>query len=154
MESDTSSSSQKRTLSDPATQESSGRSPRTDQMSTLSLSDPNHDIDTDMEEPITENTPTFAATPPQEKLETINKIRLKKMQVGETWYLISKEWWEKWRKACLGTVDKEGPHQEEDLGAVDNSSLIDEYGNLKSPIVETYDVEFIPLEAWNHFVAW
>ncbi|SJL03848.1 uncharacterized protein ARMOST_07205 [Armillaria ostoyae] len=154
MESDTSSSSQKRTLSDPATQESSGRSPRTDQMSTLSLSDPNHDIDTDMEEPTTENIPTFAATPPQEKLETINKIRAKKMQVGETWYLVSKEWWEKWRKACLGTVDKEGPHQEEDLGAVDNSSLIDEYGNLKSPIIETYDVEFIPVEAWNHFVTW
>ncbi|KAK0202664.1 hypothetical protein DFS33DRAFT_1342014 [Desarmillaria ectypa] len=154
MESDTSSSSQKRTLSDPATQESTGRSPRADQMSTLSLSDPNHDIDTNMEEPITENTPTFAATPPPEKLETINKIRLKKMQAGETWYLVSKEWWEKWRKACLGTVDKEGPHQEEDLGAVDNSSLIDEYGNLKSPIVETYDVEFIPQEAWDHFVTW
>ncbi|KAG7439780.1 cysteine proteinase [Guyanagaster necrorhizus] len=154
MQSDTSSSSQKRTLPDPATQESSGRSPRAEQMSALSLSDPNHAIDTDMEEPITVNTPTFAATPPAEKLETINKICVKKMQAGETWYLVSKEWWEKWRKACLGTVDKEGSHREEDLGAVNNSFLIDEYGNLRSPSIEAYDVEFIPQEAWDQFVAW
>lgn len=127
-------------------------------MSTLSLSDPNIDIDAYMAEQ--EQGPPMPQPPPKkpmkpiDKLSLVNNLKGQKMEVGQTWYLISREWWKVWRKACLGLVDKEGPVDEKDVGPINNLSLLDEFGNLKPSLVDEIDVEYVPQLAWEYLVTW
>lgn len=76
------------------------------------------------------------------------------MKVGETWYLVDRAWWKKWEKACRGVIDKEGPVTEQDIGPVDNTRLLDSYGNLQLSLVEGIDLEYVPEETWQHFMTW
>jgi ubiquitin carboxyl-terminal hydrolase 4/11/15 len=97
------------------------------------------------------------AMPPvslQEKHQIVKKGKERKMEVGETWYLVSRVWYKRWEKACTGEVDKEGPVREEELGPVDNSGLLDTYGDLQPSQAEGVDLEYVPEEVWNLFVQW
>ena len=156
-----SSSSVKRAVAD----STGGDNPRTDQLSTLTLGDPNQDIDAYMEEqaeadilasipPSSQITPAMHSLPPGEKLSLVEKGKARHMEIGETWYLVSRDWYKRWTKACLGTVDKEGPLSEEELGPVNNSSLLDSYNNLLASLAEGVEVEYVPEEVWSHFVLW
>ena len=89
-----------------------------------------------------------------EKLQIVQKGTQRKMEIGETWYLVSCVWYKRWKKACTGEVDKEGPATEEELGPVNNSRLLDAYGNLLRPLAEGVDVEYVPEEVWNLFEQW
>ena len=139
--------------------------PRTDQLSTLTLGDPNQDIDAYMEEqgeadipafmpPPSQVTPAMQSLPPGEKLSLVEKGKGRKMEIGETWYLVSSDWYKRWIKACSGVVDKKGPLTEQELGPVDNSSLLDSYNNLLASLAEGVEVEYVPEEVWSHFVLW
>lgn len=139
--------------------------PRTDQLSTLTLGDPNQDIDAYMEEQGEADIPAFMPPPsqvapaiqslsPGEKLSLVQKDKYRKMEVGETWYLVSRDWYKRWIKACSGAIDKEGPLTEQELGPVDNSSLLDSYNNLLASLAEGVDVEYVPEEVWSQFVLW
>ena len=139
--------------------------PRTDQLSTLTLGDPNQDIDAYMEEqgeadipafmpPPSQVAPATQSMPPGEKLSLVEKGKERKMEIGETWYLVSRDWYKRWIKACSGVVDKEGFLTEQELGPVDNSSLLDSYNNLLASLAEGVDVEYVPEEVWSHFVLW
>lgn len=165
MQSDGSSSSVKRSVSDGTSHEGVVRSPRVDQMSTLSLTDPNQDIDSYMAEQgeadISLSLPLapraaggFASIPPEEKVSIVENGKNKAMEVGETWYLVSRDWWKQWRKACAGEVDKEGPVTEQELGPIDNSPLLDAYQNLKTSLVEGVEVEYVPEDIWTHLTGW
>jgi ubiquitin carboxyl-terminal hydrolase 4/11/15 len=90
----------------------------------------------------------------EEKCQIVQKGKERKMEVGETWYLVSRVWYKRWRKACTGEIDKEGPVTENELGPVDNSGLLDSYRNLQSPLAEGVDVEYVPQEVWDLFVQW
>lgn len=68
---------------------------------------------------------------------------------GSTWVLVSKSWWRRFEKAATGQVDKEGGVNEDRLGPVDNSSLLDSDGNLKEDLVESVDFDCIPEVAWD-----
>ena len=68
---------------------------------------------------------------------------------GSIWALVSKSWWRRFEKAATGEVDKEGGVNEDRLGPVDNSSLLDTGGNLDENLVEGVDFECIPEVAWN-----
>lgn len=152
----------KRPISEGVALQILARSPRTKQMPCLL--DANHDMDTYMADQggddigtltlTPSTTPSYASVPPADKLPLIDDLKRKNMVLGETWYLVSSEWWKRWRKACTGEVDKRGPISEADLGPVNNSSLLDEYSHLRSPIVEGMDVEYVPEEAWNLLVTW
>ncbi|KAF8159509.1 hypothetical protein B0H34DRAFT_654719 [Crassisporium funariophilum] len=154
-----SSSSVKRTVADTISNDNSVRSPRTDQLSTLTLADPNQDIDTYMAEQGEADilpfiTPTMQAPTHEEKYSIVEKGKARKMEIGETWYLVSRDWYKRWTKACTGVVDKEGPISEQDLGPVDNSSLLDTYDNLIPSLAEGVDVEYVPEEIWSLFLSW
>jgi ubiquitin carboxyl-terminal hydrolase 4/11/15 len=133
-------------------------------MSTLSLTDLDQDIDSYMAEqgepPVLTNdshptpAPAFQSVPPAEKLAFVNRGKVRKMEKGESWYLISRDWWKRWSKACTGQVDKEGPVAEQDLGPVDNSCIVDASGSIRADISEGVDVEYVPEEVWLSFVAW
>lgn len=139
--------------------------PRTDQLSTLTLGDPNQDIDAYMEEQGEADIPAFMPPPsqvasaiqplpPGEKLSLVKLAKYRKMEIGETWYLVSTDWYKRWIKACSGVIDKEGPLTEHELGPVDNSSLLDSYNNLLASLAEGIEVEYVPEEVWSQFVLW
>ncbi|KAF8887293.1 hypothetical protein BD779DRAFT_1527312 [Infundibulicybe gibba] len=157
MQSDASSSSLKRCVADA---DGLVRSPRPDQMSSLSLADQNQDIDAYMAEQEKgiymmyfsqlHNIASLGDLP----VLLVERGKASKMEIGETWYLVSRDWWKRWRKACTGEVDKEGPVTEQELGPVDNSQLLDSYGNLKLSVVEGVDMEYVPEETWSHLISW
>ncbi|KAF9221344.1 cysteine proteinase [Gyrodon lividus] len=97
--------------------------------------------------------PPANLTPP-EKVDYIKQCRDKAMQVGETWYIVSRQWYRRWESACQGIISKSGPLEEQDVGAVDNTPLIDRNGNLTSNLTEGVDVEFVPSDVWQAFTAW
>ena len=68
---------------------------------------------------------------------------------GSSWTLVSKSWWRRFEKAATGQVDKEGGVNEDRLGPVDNSPLLDSDGNLSEDLVEGVDFECIPEAAWD-----
>ncbi|KAF5383617.1 hypothetical protein D9615_003721 [Tricholomella constricta] len=169
MQSDAFSSSLKRTVVDGSPLDDAVRGSRGDQMSTLTIADPN-DIDSymagqgesDIPGLVTLGHSTFPEQAPavpktassDEKLSFVDKSKGRKMEVGETWYLVARDWWKRWRKALTGEVDKEGPVNEQDLGPVDNSRLLDSYGNLQLSLVEGIDLEFVPEDVWRCFLHW
>ncbi|KAI0077704.1 cysteine proteinase [Panus rudis PR-1116 ss-1] len=97
------------------------------------------------------DTPTLNGV---KKLDTIDALQKSPMAIGQTWYLVARQWYRRFQKACSGEEDKEGRIDEKDLGPVDNSPLVDSRGNLVSSTVEHVDVEFVPEEAWSLFVQW
>jgi ubiquitin carboxyl-terminal hydrolase 4/11/15 len=111
--------------------------------STIQLFDPQHP-----------QSGIFQAVPPPEKLSVIKTLRENPLKVGDTWYIVVRQWYRRWEKACTGEVDKEGGVEESTLGAVDNSSLLDNDGNITTTLVEGVDAEFVPKGAWELFVAW
>ncbi|KAF8637637.1 hypothetical protein AX17_002705 [Amanita inopinata Kibby_2008] len=166
MLSDASTSSLKRAVSDDIPP--GLRSPRADKLSSLSLTDPAQDIDAYMAEQgeadiptaisipssVSHDTSGCPSVPPAEKLSIVNWGKSKEMEIGETWYLIARDWWKRWEKACTGLADKGGLMTENDLGPVDNSRLLDQYGNLQPSLVEGVDVEYVPEETWQLLVDW
>uniref|UniRef100_A0A8H8CI78 ubiquitinyl hydrolase 1 n=1 Tax=Psilocybe cubensis TaxID=181762 RepID=A0A8H8CI78_PSICU len=161
-----SSSSVKRSVADNSSNDIQIRSPRTDQLSTLSLADSNNqDIDAYMAEQGEANIPIHIAplphtsdavelSLPEDKVSLVNNGKSRMMEVGQTWYLISRTWYKRWLKACTGEIDKEGPLTERDLGPVDNTSILDDYNNLLPSLIEGVDVEYVPEDVWNLFLAW
>ncbi|PFH51822.1 hypothetical protein AMATHDRAFT_74701 [Amanita thiersii Skay4041] len=166
MNSDASSSSLKRPVSDDLPHDL--RSPRAENLSNLSIKDYHQDIDAYMEEqgeadisplmtiPLSLPCPSLdhPSVPPADKLSIVNKGKAREMEIGQTWYLVARTWWKRWEKACTGVADKEGAVNESDLGPVDNSTLLDHYGNLRSSLAEGVDVEFVPEDVWLSLVAW
>jgi ubiquitin carboxyl-terminal hydrolase 4/11/15 len=138
-----------------------------DQMSTLSLADQAQDIDAYMAAQGENSTPTTLSVPqqprrteatpnmaPAEKLALVEEGKQQRMEIGETWFLVSRAWWKRWRKACTGEEDKEGAVTEQELGPVDNSTLIDADRSLKQSLVEGEDVEYVPQHVWRSFTIW
>jgi ubiquitin carboxyl-terminal hydrolase 4/11 len=88
-------------------------------------------------------------------LSTVDPLLKRPLQPGEFWYIISKRWLDRWRKACTGQLDKEdGVILESDLGPPDkdNQAYIDENNHLLTSI-SAEDVELIPQEVWDYFIA-
>jgi len=90
----------------------------------------------------------------EEKLAFVENGKKVPMEVGDTWYLVARDWYKRWLKALTGEVDKEGPITEQDLGPVDNSSLLDTYSNLLPSLAEGVDVEYVPRVLWDSLVQW
>jgi ubiquitin carboxyl-terminal hydrolase 4/11 len=165
MQSDTSSSSPKRAMSEGVSHESV-RSPNPDQMSHLTLADTTQDIDAYMAEQGEAEIPqTLSVTPPadsatwetmpaSEKWSWVKEEKQKSLKEGETWYLVAQEWWKRWARACGGLVDKQDPVPENELGPVDNSPLFDPSGRLKPGVTEGVDHELVPSEVWIRFIKW
>ncbi|KIL69318.1 hypothetical protein M378DRAFT_184496 [Amanita muscaria Koide BX008] len=130
--------------------------------------DPHQDIDAYMAEqgeadilttvtflpPSAPNATSYQPLPTDEKFSIVMKGKKREMEIGETWYLISRGWWRRWEKACTGQVDKDGPVSEQELGPVNNASLLDQYGHLRLPLIEGVDAEYAPEETWQLLVSW
>ncbi|KAJ7574396.1 hypothetical protein C8J56DRAFT_979520 [Mycena floridula] len=159
MQSDTSSSSTKRTVSESANHEN-GRSPRAEEMSTLSLSE-----STDMDSYMAEQgevaaqsasipTSTSPSMSPLAKLGLILALEKSPLGLNQTWFIVDTRWMLHFEAACKGVESKDGFISEDQLGPVDNTTIIDQNGILKIDLLEDVEMRFIPEEAWNHLVAW
>ena len=157
-----STSSVKRSTTDTPSNDHRARASPPDQPPSSSLSS---DLNSDIDAYMADSAEQPAVAPPsyqetaihvshKEKHQIVQKGKERRMEAGETWYLVSRVWYKKWIKACTGVVDKEGHVREEDLGPVDNSGLLDAYGNLQPSLVEGVDLEYVPEEVWNLFVQW
>jgi ubiquitin carboxyl-terminal hydrolase 4/11/15 len=92
---------------------------------------------------------------PHEKLSIINTLKQKEMTEGETWFIISHPWYRKWEQACLGKPDKKGVQLDEtSIGPIDNSDIADSDGNIIVSPAEGLNVDYIPEQAWEHFLQW
>lgn len=79
------------------------------------------------------------------------KLKYTSLKEGDTWYLISVPWIEKWRRLCNPNQYK---GDDSTLGPVDNSDLVDEHGVLLPGLEEGLKYEIISKEAWDLFVEW
>ncbi|KAI8974530.1 cysteine proteinase [Trametes punicea] len=153
MQSEASSSSPKRSASqDP-------QSIQPNDVPTLSPEDMNPEIDAYMAEQGEDHgqaVPSRAASGwiSQQKLQFVENGMKKEMRVGETWYIVSRRWYLRWRKAMTGEEDKEGRVEEKDLGPVDNTPLCDQRGQVTSDLIEHVDCEFVPEEVWVKLKDW
>ncbi|KAI0372717.1 cysteine proteinase [Pilatotrama ljubarskyi] len=95
-----------------------------------------------------------ASWTPAQKLQFVEDALKKPMQVGETWYIVSRRWYLRWKKAMTGEEDKEGRVEEEDVGPVDNTPLCDQRGRVTSDLIEHVDCEFVPEEVWTKLKEW
>eukprot|EP00158_Paraphelidium_tribonemae_P007839 Partr_v1_DN28377_c1_g1_i3_m79201 putative ubiquitin carboxyl-terminal hydrolase len=66
--------------------------------------------------------------------------------LGNTMCLLSGEWQIKYERYCDGFLDSPGP--------VDNKSILDEFGALRSGLLENVDFFFVSLASWNQLTAW
>jgi ubiquitin carboxyl-terminal hydrolase 4/11/15 len=95
--------------------------------------------------------------PPLASLDpsTIDSLLIRPLQIGESWYIISKRWLDRWRKARTGQTDKEdGVILESELGPPDkdNNAFVDDNDHLLTSI-STEEVELVPQEVWDHFIS-
>ncbi|KIY53386.1 cysteine proteinase [Fistulina hepatica ATCC 64428] len=110
------------------------------------------DIDAYMATQPDQDTPMFAV--PLDRFKTVQSLKQQPMQPGQTWYLVAAEWLKRWTRATSGEIDKEGPLSEDELGPVDNASLLDSLGNLNADAVEGIDMDYVPEDVWKRFVEW
>lgn len=153
MQSDASTSSPKRSASqDP-------QSFQSNDVPGLLLPDNNREIDAYMAEQGEDHGQAAASTAgtastSAQKLEVLKHSQDKPMQVGETWYIVPRRWYFRWKKAITGEEDKEGRVEEKDLGPVDNTPLCDQRGQVTSDLIEHVDCEFVPEEVWTKLLEW
>ena len=79
------------------------------------------------------------------------KLKYTSLKEGDTWYLISHTWMEKWKRLCVPNQYKV---DDSTLGPVDNSDLVDEHGTLLPKLREETHYEILCKEAWDMFVDW
>lgn len=102
-----------------------------------------------------QNSSTTAQPDPGTKLTIIDGHTKTGLQQGQTWYLVSTKWYNRWHKVCTGEVDKAGEIKEEDLGSVDNTPLVDSKNRILSEdAVEEADYLCVPEVAWDLLVKW
>jgi len=167
------SSTVKRSIPDNGTSSGLSNSSRTEETSTLSLADQTltNSIDSHMADGVAElhpnestdvgmvHDPPYAAISGLEKLKIIETLKSLPMDANQTWYVVERGWYQRFKRACSGLEDKEGIVTEAELGAVDNSSLvlkefIESCAILRPGVVDGIDVEFVPEEAWTNLQTW
>ncbi|KAE8238663.1 hypothetical protein A4X13_0g8425, partial [Tilletia indica] len=94
----------------------------------------------------------------------IAAVKDKPIEVGDTWYLIGREWFKAWERVCspssAGDENGDGP-TDVDLGPVTASGLAvagadahDPTPHLRIPVEEGIDYELLPEEAWQLLASW
>lgn len=152
-------SSPKRAASDSPATPSNAKSPLASQ-STLSVAE--KEVDQDMvaqgqglsltDEP----GPSSSVASPQQKLAQIDELKNQPLKLGDTWYIVSRTWYRNWVSACGGSPIKGAPDSESQISAVDNSAIAGTRpGSLSGDqLIESVNIELVPQEAWDCFVAW
>ena len=102
-----------------------------------------------------ERIPTPPLTPPpkrtidSERFDIVCNLMSRPKQSGETWYIVSLPWWNRWEKAVENSNKHALP------GPVDNGHLVDRArGQLANDLMLGRDITFVPHDAWNQLLDW
>lgn len=122
---------------------------------------PDNDIDAYMAEqgedtgvPLRQVSTSTAGLTSARKLHCVEGALQEMMVKGETWYIVSRRWYSRWKKAMTGEEDKDGHLEEKDVGPVDNGDLCSQCGEVTSQLLEHIDCEFVPESVWKLFEEW
>ena len=91
----------------------------------------------------------------QEQLKTIRPMKNQPLVAGQTWYLISRDWYKRWSAACAAVEGEDAVT----VGPIDNRLLLDEDSTeqqavLKSNITEGIHYEMLPEQGWRLLFSW
>lgn len=75
----------------------------------------------------------------------------KRLKLGDKWYLINKDWFDRW-SAYIG-LDKSAKTSEIPPDKINNHSLLEDGARLKENLMEGIDFVTVPQEMWNYLVA-
>ncbi|CAE6383584.1 unnamed protein product [Rhizoctonia solani] len=92
----------------------------------------------------------------QERHTMISIAKQMPLELDSYWFVVSRKWFQAWEAAVLGTPNKDFPQvTEPTLGPVDNSDILrPDTTELLPDLVEGYDIEFVPEDAWKKYVEW
>ncbi|KDQ06861.1 hypothetical protein BOTBODRAFT_60381 [Botryobasidium botryosum FD-172 SS1] len=88
---------------------------------------------------------------PKARLDLISSLKRQELREGDQWFLIARKWYRHWEAVCSGHLDKE---DSQEIGPIDNSSIVDSDGRLVTTAAEGVTVEIVPTEAWDLLVEW
>ena len=91
---------------------------------------------------------------PRQKWDQISSLKFTAMKDGDTWYLISHVWHEKWKAACNPASKTQGREADEQLGPVDNSDIVDANGELIPALSDGNRVISVSQPAMELFTQW
>ncbi|PWN50193.1 UCH-domain-containing protein [Violaceomyces palustris] len=101
----------------------------------------------------------------EEQLKAIRPLKNKALVAGETWYLLSRDWYKRWSTACAaqstGEMASKSDEQDEELevGPIKNYNLMEQGSSvdearLSTGISEGIDYEILPEEGWLKISQW
>ncbi|KAI5712666.1 ubiquitin carboxyl-terminal hydrolase 15-like [Diaphorina citri] len=90
-------------------------------------------------------------TTPEVQKREFQDVSQANMQCGDTWYILESDWYHRFQQ-FIGLEDPDGMVC--NPGPIDNSSLLDDHGDLKKGLLENDDFVFIPENTWKKLHSW
>ena len=91
---------------------------------------------------------------PRQKWDQVSSLKFTAMKDGDTWYLISHTWHERWKAACNPASKEQGKEADEQLGPVDNSDIVDANGELIPALSDGNRVISVSQRVMELFTEW
>lgn len=91
------------------------------------------------------------------QIQIIDELKNEQLATGDTWYLVSREWYRKWETACSGIAESKEDDtglSMDDIGPVDNARLTDQHGELKRNMIDGVTVTVLPRACWELLCSW
>lgn len=99
---------------------------------------------------------------PKDQPGVISQLQEQHVKEGETWYLLSRVWYTRWKQYCARLSSPQpGARtigEQTNPGPINNTFIVDEHYQLAEDLVveesEQNCVYAVPLPAWNLLVEW
>lgn len=99
---------------------------------------------------------------PKDQPGVISQLQQEHVKEGETWYLLSRVWYTRWKQYCARLSSPQPSArtigEQTNPGPINNTSILDEQYRLAEDLVvdesEQNCVYAVPLPAWNLLVEW
>ncbi|KAI9267871.1 hypothetical protein BY458DRAFT_437110 [Sporodiniella umbellata] len=97
-------------------------------------------------------------TDPKDQTKLVTQLQQDLLQEGQTWCLISKAWFTRWKQYCsrLSSPQQNSRKLGEQTvpGPINNLSILKENGDLENSLVMDETVYAVPEKAWETLVGW
>jgi ubiquitin carboxyl-terminal hydrolase 4/11/15 len=102
--------------------------------------------------------PPIVATDPKDQVQMITDLQGQFLQDGSVAYLISKQWFTRWKQYCSrlssSQQDARKIGEQTNPGPINNKSILTPEGKLIKDLVYNESVFAIPIQAWEKLVEW
>ncbi|KAG0765019.1 hypothetical protein G6F33_006900 [Rhizopus arrhizus] len=95
---------------------------------------------------------------PKDQVNIITQLQKDHFSEGQTWCLISKNWFTRWKQYCfrLGSPEQDARKigEQTSPGPISNQSILQPDGKLVEDLVLDESVFVVPEDAWKNLVEW